>query len=93
MSDISIIRHPLTTLYYAGTYISHHSKPYLKWTLKYCAYIIALTIASFAIAFTDSPLSRFFLKISMPIYFALRWIMLGVLSSIGLGTGLHTFVI
>ena len=53
--------------------------------------ISGLAIAAFMLV--DGPHANYRATLIDVIIFALYWILLGVASSIGLGTGLHTFVL
>ena len=62
-------------------------------TLKYinAILIIAILVSSFMLL--DGPHAKYRQTLNDFIIFAAYWIILGVASSIGLGTGLHTFVL
>lgn len=55
--------------------------------------IALITLFGFILAYTEGPHSQYRQSIADLSIFATYWIGLGVASSIGLGTGLHTFVL
>lgn len=42
---------------------------------------------------SNSPAAKLYMKFEIGLLFAFYWVGLGVLSSVGLGTGLHTFLL
>ena len=94
--DIVLWKKPLTTL----TYFSLESFDKLKelslylWLHrnKVCVFSL-LCILIFALDWFDGPHGPFFDLMKQHSLWCLYWIFLGVLSSVGLGTGLHTFLL
>ena len=56
-------------------------------------YVHVLTVGILVFYFVDGPHAVYREDVSKQAYFAGYWILLGIASSVGLGTGLHTFVL
>lgn len=94
--EITLFRSPITTLtIFFGVLI--------KWILQGLLYIVQHRPLFYSLSITsilllagyslDGPHSLYLVSLSTFVYFCVWWIGLGVLSSVGLGTGLHTFVL
>ena len=76
MNKVSLFKSPITTLSLASTNIYSHATQ-----MSYRPYIISLSVVM---------MTTLLPYIGVYIQFILWWFMLGILSSIGLGTGCHT---
>lgn len=86
--DITLFKHPIVALTLLFEVIVIKIKQIIKFSIKYWYLIILLSISLWAVVSLEQ------LKTVKEIgWFAFYWIALGVASSIGLGTGLHTFVL
>lgn len=61
--------------------------------LKYWYIFLTLIGVIFGPVFVEGPHTPYMNEVENILYFMGYWIILGVASSIGLGTGLHTFVL
>mmetsp|Transcript_10875 Transcript_10875/g.20446 ORF Transcript_10875/g.20446 Transcript_10875/m.20446 type:complete len:436 (-) Transcript_10875:731-2038(-) len=92
--QISIFKKPVTTVWlFAGvTYDGACSA--LKWVMKHRAVTllpVTLILAVYlAVSNVDGPHEEIIAEIEINVAFVVWWVGLGVLSSIGLGTGLHS---
>lgn len=65
----------------------------MKYVRKYYLYIILGLLIILGPNYVNGPHQEYVKKVKEVGYFILYWIVLGIASSIGLGTGLHTFVL
>lgn len=91
--EISLFTHPFKTIYYFLLVVKDFTKNCLSFLLKNIVLVVLLTAAVIVPNFVEGPHSAIFKHGEQIAYFCLYWIILGVASSIGLGTGLHTFVL
>ncbi|KRW99940.1 hypothetical protein PPERSA_12616 [Pseudocohnilembus persalinus] len=93
VQDITLFKHPLYTIKYFMIVVFNNIMIALKFILKY--WYIVLILAGIIIApyHIEGPHSEKLQEFEDILYFMGYWILLGVASSIGLGTGLHTFVL
>lgn len=93
---LTLWQHPITTLHYFFSEVFINILTLVKKTLLYkrtvCAIISIVTIFLLS-ARISGPQQEIFKLWEAKILWWLYWIGLGVLSSVGLGTGLHTFVL
>ncbi|XP_011172439.1 vacuole membrane protein 1 isoform X1 [Solenopsis invicta] len=96
LDHITLWRHPIITLHYFFSEVFIHMLSLVKKTLLYkrtvCA-IISITILFLLLGKISGPQQEIFRLWEAKIIWWLYWVGLGVLSSVGLGTGLHTFVL
>ncbi|KAI3651189.1 hypothetical protein MP228_004670 [Amoeboaphelidium protococcarum] len=94
--ELSLLYQPVTTCYYFVLALQDYSLSFVRYLLEHKSYLfIAMIIAGVSAAGTllDNPYQSQFVLAESLISWYLWWIVLGVASSIGLGTGLHTFVL
>ncbi|KAL4438738.1 hypothetical protein ABPG74_013411 [Tetrahymena malaccensis] len=91
--SISILTHPFTTLYYFVLVLVSYVKIGLKFILKHIIVISVVLAVIITPNFIQGPHLDYYRHAEKVGYFMAYWIILGVASSIGLGTGLHTFVL
>lgn len=90
--EVSLIKNPITTI----TVFSKILFTKMVFLIKYLiTHIPLLIIVStyLLLTYIPNPLVNYISHINKIIYSCSYWILLGVASSIGLGTGLHTFVL
>ena len=95
IDDISLFKHPAIYFMLLIQVIQDMLKWIVKFVGKNIVLVIILIIIGVAINTIESlyVLSFLFKTIKSILFFMGYWIILGVASSIGLGTGLHTFVL
>jgi uncharacterized membrane protein len=86
--QITLFRHPLIALKLLFEVAVIKIKQVLRFSIKYWYLLLILILALWAVVNLEQ-----LRTIKEMGWFALYWIVLGVASSIGLGTGLHTFVL
>ncbi|XP_018017043.1 vacuole membrane protein 1 isoform X2 [Hyalella azteca] len=89
-------RRPLTTLHYFLLETWHLCRHYLTrvWHHKKAVVaVLAVVLLYYAIKATPGPHQQVMGRVSMYWVWCGWWLWLGVLSSVGLGTGLHTFLL
>ncbi|KAL6256539.1 hypothetical protein P5V15_012650 [Pogonomyrmex californicus] len=94
--NLKLWRHPITTLHYFFNEVFINVLSLAKETLLYKRTVIAMIsiILFFLLSSRISgPQQEMFKLWETKIIWGLYWVGLGVLSSVGLGTGLHTFVL
>ncbi|XP_065891188.1 vacuole membrane protein 1-like [Dysidea avara] len=94
--SIVLWRKPLTTLNYFVRELLIELHEFIQSILnhkKSVTTVVLLTIAFFLSYYLDGPHQKYVSRIEAQILWCGYWIGLGVLSSIGLGTGLHTFLL
>ncbi|XP_054158755.1 vacuole membrane protein 1-like [Oppia nitens] len=99
MQDISTLvlwRRPFVTLYYASHELSHQIVNLTKWVLCHtltCLASVLLLIGYLCAYHLDGPHQLWLTQFQKQLIWCLYWCGLGILSSVGLGTGLHTFLL
>ncbi|CAI4230359.1 unnamed protein product [Auanema sp. JU1783] len=94
--NIVLWKRPFTTTYYALMEIFHLSFEFLQSLLhhKFILFLLSVISASFYYAYiTPGSHQEFIIAAEKSLAWWSWWVLLGVLSSIGLGSGLHTFLI
>ncbi|XP_012525408.1 vacuole membrane protein 1 isoform X1 [Monomorium pharaonis] len=93
---LTLWKHPVTTLHYFANEVFINVLSLAKKTLLYkrtvCA-IISIIVLFLLSGRISGPQQEIFKLWEAKIMWWLYWVGLGVLSSVGLGTGLHTFVL
>lgn len=93
---LTLWKHPITTLYYFFSEVAINVFSLAKKTLLYkrtvCA-VISIVILFLLSGRISGPQQEIFKLWEAKVIWWLYWVGLGVLSSVGLGTGLHTFVL
>jgi len=93
---IVLWKRPLTTLHYSAIELVY---TIIEWCQKLLerklvlGLTIAATLASYAIVKIDGPHKTYFEDTEKYLFWCAWWVGLGVLSSVGFGTGLHTFLL
>ncbi|XP_029177574.1 vacuole membrane protein 1-like [Nylanderia fulva] len=93
---LTLWQHPITTLHYFFSEVFINLLTLVKKTLLYkrtVFTIISIVILFLLSARLSGPQQEIFKLWEAKILWWLYWVGLGVLSSVGLGTGLHTFVL
>lgn len=92
-SHVTLFRHPILTLVTFSKVLYHLVLSIPSFISSH--YILFTVLPTFALAFhfLDGPHTSHKPQIEEIFFFAAWWIGLGIASSIGLGTGLHTFVL
>ncbi|XP_029677199.1 vacuole membrane protein 1-like [Formica exsecta] len=93
---LTLWQHPITTLHYFFSEVFINILSLVKKTLLYkrtVCIIISIIILFLLSGRISGPQQQIFKLWEAKIIWWLYWIGLGVLSSVGLGTGLHTFVL
>lgn len=65
----------------------------MKFIIKYWYVLLISILIVVGPYYIDGPHTKYLKETEEILYFMAYWIILGVASSIGLGTGLHTFVL
>ena len=92
-SQITLLRHPLITTKYFTIILFNFIVKVLKFLQKKWLAFTVLTILIVAPYLVKGPHQTILRSVEEIGYFSAYWIILGIASSIGLGTGLHTFVL
>ncbi|CAB3379272.1 vacuole membrane protein 1 isoform X2 [Cloeon dipterum] len=95
-ASLVLWRHPLRTLYYATLEMAHFLKSSLQRMLHHRVLMTMVFLLTAAIAFVinvQGPHQKVIEPFLKNIWWCVYWLGLGVLSSVGLGTGLHTFLL
>lgn len=95
-SSIVLWRKPFTTLNYFVKELSIEAHEFIQSVLnhkKSVSAVVLLTLVFFLSYYLDGPHQKYVSRIEQQILWCGYWIGLGILSSIGLGTGLHTFLL
>ena len=90
---VTLFSNPIRTIYLLFVIIFEAIGSLFSWMLKNAIILILLVGSGFCFAFLDGPHEPYREKVYDILYFAGWWMGLGVASSIGLGTGLHTFML
>uniref|UniRef100_A0A1W7R9A1 Vacuole membrane protein 1 n=1 Tax=Hadrurus spadix TaxID=141984 RepID=A0A1W7R9A1_9SCOR len=94
--EIVLWKQPLTTVrYFASEFLVIVQSFFAKlWQYKWLVAINLIVIGIGMLCYhTEGPHQKYVAAIEKKILWSLYWIGLGVLSSVGLGTGLHTFLL
>lgn len=89
-------RQPVTTLHYFVRECGILGKEYMVklWKYKKIVLLIAMIVGSYYAAYrTPGPHQPLLQSIAKKFWWCWWWLWLGILSSVGLGTGLHTFLL
>ncbi|XP_075265372.1 vacuole membrane protein 1-like [Convolutriloba macropyga] len=95
-AELVLWRRPLSTLWYFGWDCVDKSKDLFRyfWTHKISFLLILLFSGLiFALDYFSGPHQVVFKPLKENFNWCVYWIILGILSSVGLGTGLHTFLL
>ncbi|KAJ2162752.1 hypothetical protein GGF46_000477 [Coemansia sp. RSA 552] len=93
---VTFFKSPFKVSYYSLLYLKKHLRAAAGYVVQYprtLAYSVALGGIYTGLHFVNGPHARAFHMIDAWIGWYSYWTVLGVLSSIGLGAGLHTFVL
>jgi len=93
---ITLTRAPCVTLYHFGAVIWGHISTLMDYLVTHHAFfysLVATAVTLLGIGFIPGQHQIYVRRVTDFIQFGGWWVGLGVLSSIGLGTGLHTFVL
>ncbi|KAJ2085537.1 hypothetical protein IW138_006270 [Coemansia sp. RSA 986] len=93
---ITFFTNPFKVSYYSSLYLRERIRSTVGYIVQYpqtLAYSVALGTIYTGLHFVAGPHTEIFHRTDSWIGWHLYWIFLGVLSSIGLGAGLHTFVL
>ncbi|KAJ1867777.1 Protein kinase of the Mitotic Exit Network [Coemansia sp. RSA 989] len=94
--QVSFFRSPFKVSYYSLLYLQKQFRATVGYVVQYpqtLAYSAALGCIYTALHFVDGPHVSTFHSVDAWIGWYVYWVALGVLSSVGLGAGLHTFVL
>ncbi|XP_059487658.1 vacuole membrane protein 1 isoform X2 [Neocloeon triangulifer] len=89
-------RRPFLTLYYATLEMTHFLRSSLKKMMQHRVLMTMVLLLTAAIAFlfnVQGPHQKVIEPFLKQMWWCTYWVGLGVLSSVGLGTGLHTFLL
>lgn len=95
--SLVLTKHPIDTLKLSLHSLLHQFR--LLWVhilrhhLQFCAACLVLILSTIALAVVDGPHENYVSEVMAYLKYGLWWVGLGVASSIGLGSGLHTFVL
>mmetsp|Transcript_1838 Transcript_1838/g.211 ORF Transcript_1838/g.211 Transcript_1838/m.211 type:complete len:127 (+) Transcript_1838:14-394(+) len=92
-SKVTIFTHPLISTRILITLLIRYSINALKFILKHILLLTVIIGSVSGLYFIEGPQKQYIVQIEEVLIFVSWWILLGVASSIGLGTGLHTFVL
>ncbi|KAJ2888207.1 hypothetical protein IWW38_004983, partial [Coemansia aciculifera] len=96
LERVTFFTSPFKVSYYSTLYLKGKLKHTAGYVVQYpltLAYSVAMGIVYTAMHFVRGPHIEVFHQIDAWVGWHSYWVMLGVLSSIGLGAGLHTFVL
>ncbi|KAJ2618962.1 hypothetical protein GGF44_005676, partial [Coemansia sp. RSA 1694] len=96
LERVTFFTSPFKVSYYSTLYLKGQLKHTAGYAVQYpltLAYSVALGTVYTAMHFVGGPHIETFRQIDAWVGWHSYWVMLGVLSSIGLGAGLHTFVL
>ncbi|CAD8111560.1 unnamed protein product [Paramecium primaurelia] len=89
----TLFSNPIKTLYLFTIVLFNYAKDAIKYLSKFWHIIGFLTLIVIAPRFVEGEHSELVRQGDEIAYFMLYWLVLGIMSSVGLGTGLHTFVL
>uniref|UniRef100_A0A7S0R933 Vacuole membrane protein 1 n=1 Tax=Chlamydomonas leiostraca TaxID=1034604 RepID=A0A7S0R933_9CHLO len=91
-AQLTLVRHPAKTLKYAGRFASAGVSSFIHWFISHpiTLYILLPTIAIYAGCKHVDIAPQLVSLVEEHVKYVVWWIGLGVLSSIGLGTGMHS---
>jgi hypothetical protein len=92
-AEVSLFSKPALTLSTLATIVAQTGRLVVMYCYKHIAKIVSAIILALSFALIDGPHSAKRKELFDFAIFAAYWVLLGVASSIGLGTGLHTFVL
>ncbi|KAJ2613096.1 hypothetical protein H4S08_002388 [Coemansia sp. RSA 1365] len=93
---VTFLRSPFKVSYYSSLYLRKQLRATAVYAVQYpqpLTYSIALGCVYTALHFVHGPHIEIFHSLDAWVGWYSYWVLLGVLSSIGLGAGLHTFVL
>lgn len=96
ISSLVLWRRPLNTLYYATHELIHLLVRLTKWVLchtRTCFSVILLLLILIIVSNIDGSHQKLISVLRKQCLWCMYWCGLGILSSVGLGTGLHTFLL
>ncbi|KAI8320485.1 hypothetical protein GQ54DRAFT_298627 [Martensiomyces pterosporus] len=96
LERVTFFASPFKVSYYSTLYLKGQLRNTARYIVRYpltLAYSVALGSIYTALHFVGGPHIEIFQGIDACIAWHSYWVMLGILSSIGLGAGLHTFVL
>ncbi|ORZ11367.1 hypothetical protein BCR41DRAFT_372187 [Lobosporangium transversale] len=94
--EISVYTSPMTVLSYFVLYILHEFRVALLWIFSQQYLLVAMPIIAMTVYFiyqTDGAHQPLLKHAELGLIWYGYWTLLGIASSVGLGTGLHTFVL
>lgn len=94
--ELVIWKNPLQTLTYFCKELFYQSKCFITTLFQYRVYIflsVFIVVNLIVLTYINGPHQSIIAWCSKKLKWCLYWVGLGVLSSVGLGTGLHTFVL
>ncbi|CAK61214.1 unnamed protein product (macronuclear) [Paramecium tetraurelia] len=89
----TLFSNPIKTLYLFTIVLFNYAKDAVKYLSKFWHIIGFLTLVVIAPRFVEGEHQGLVRQADEIAYFMLYWLVLGIMSSVGLGTGLHTFVL
>ncbi|CAK64980.1 unnamed protein product (macronuclear) [Paramecium tetraurelia] len=89
----TLFSNPIKTLYLFSIVLFNYAKDAVKYLSKFWHIIGFLALIVIAPRFVEGEHSELVRQGDEIAYFMLYWLVLGIMSSVGLGTGLHTFVL
>lgn len=95
-SKIVLWRRPITTLHYFVRELLYEMSRLVRGVLQHRVKVMLLAIATFILTvsyYVEGPHQPYVVVAEQQLLWCLYWVGLGVLSSVGLGTGLHTFIL
>lgn len=94
--DLVIWRKPFLTLTYFFYELLYQCTRFLKTLYQYCLYVflsVLVVLTLVVLTYVNGPHQQVVNWCGKKLKWCLYWVGLGVLSSVGLGTGLHTFLL
>ncbi|KAL7746901.1 hypothetical protein RI367_007721 [Sorochytrium milnesiophthora] len=94
--SISIYRAPGTVLYYFTLYLVYQGRELARTVVRRSREVVIGVVITVVLAFLarlDAPYQPYLQVVRFVVQWYGYWALLGVLSSVGLGTGLHTFIL